>query len=386
MNQNKTLYLFLNDKLVQGSEYELKQGTSNISIKLRNLQPNVWYDNYTLSYTKDSSKTPVPSFKTKHRREVLLDIARRYLSKDSIKKVIDTIHDNDGKHLQLYISDNNRYGIYSEYLNQTQTTQNKDYLTKDEIEDIVNYAKDKDVQITPCFSVPGHSGKWLSIVKELYPDKNIQSDFDDTLADYWYNDDTYTAVKTLVSEIISLFKQDKMRFNIGADESAGASNNQPAYIDFINTIAEHLFDKNVTPIVWNDSIYTNGLKRLDRGIEVYYWKKSEGGLSAKDFANDNRDLTNCNFYSTTFLPESKFSQEDIEWQQDYIKRQFNTDTFCELEDDVEGSEFVDVDSPLAVRGTSFVIWSENSLDLTEEQYLSQVLPLIETYLNVSKIE
>lgn len=130
-----------------------------------------------------------------------------------------------------------------------------------------------------------------------------------------------------------------------------------------------------------DSIYEKGLPRLNRDIEIYYWKKSEEGLEAKTLAKDNRDLTNCNFYSTTFMPQSKFSDSDIEWQQNYIKEKFHTDLFCEGYD--ETKIFVDIESPLSVRGSAMVFWNENSLDLDENQYLSQIIPLIETYLTLA---
>lgn len=365
----------------------LKEENKEKSITLTHLAPNFWYDNLELSIEengKETNKVSIPSFKTEHKREILLDIARRYLKPESIKKIIDVMYENKGEFLQLYLSDNKRFGIYSEYLQQTsEVPNNGEYLTKSEVLDIIKYANDRNILVIPNVDSPGHSGKWLSIVKELYPDKTIVSDFDETLVDYWWNDDAYEAIDTLLSEVADLFKQpdiDKNQwFHIGADESSGAESNQPAYVDFINHVAQTVSSKGYIPIIWNDSIYEKGLSRLDRGIEVYYWKKPETGLTAQEFAKDNRDLINCNFYSTTFMPQSKFKDSDIEWQQNYIKEKFNTDLFCEGYED--SNNFIDIGEPLSVRGTALVFWSENSLDLTDEEYLSQALPLIQTYLN-----
>lgn len=373
------LHIYNNKKFITQTEEN--------KVLLKNLHPNIWYDNLTITYSYkgvESKHIGVPSFKTKHRKEIILDIARRYLSLETLKSVIDTIYANGGRYLQLYISDNKRFGIYSEYLQQTETEPNTNYLTKQEITELVNYANQKGVLITPNIDVPGHSGGWLSIVKELYPDKTIASDFDETLVDFWYNEDAYEAVKTIIKETTELFKQDvdiKPRFNIGADESAGAESNQPAYVDFINYVSEYLTSLGYQTIIWNDSIYEKGLPRLNRDIEIYYWKKAETGLEAKTLAKDNRDLTNCNFYSTTFMPQSKFTDSDIEWQQNYIKEKFHTDLFCEGYDTTQ--IFVDIESPLSVRGSAMVFWNENSLDLDEKQYLNQILPLIETYLTVA---
>lgn len=380
MTKEKILYL-------KGREVDSFKSEERVNIN--KLSSNFWYDDYEISYrqgNKESRKVPIPSFKTKHRREVIIDIARRYLSLDSIKQIIDTIHDNGGENLQLYISDNDRFGIYSDYLGQTNTEPNNNYLTKNEVQELVSYANERGILVVPNIDVPSHSGKWLSIVREKYPEKVITSDFDDTLVDYWWNEESYEAVKNLIGEYFDVFRQPNLNrnlsFHIGGDESPGAEGNQPAFIDFINNIATFIFENGYKPMIWNDCIYESGLGMLNRGIDIYYWQKQGNSLSAKDFANDNRDLVNCNFYATTFLPAPKFESSDIDWQVNYINDKFNTDTFCEGTDDT--NIFSDVGKPLSVRGTSMVFWSENSLELTEERYLAQVKPLIETYLNVSQ--
>ncbi|TGS21738.1 glycosyl hydrolase family 20, partial [Mesorhizobium sp. M2D.F.Ca.ET.185.01.1.1] len=93
-----------------------------------------------------------------------IDIARKYYSKDSLKKIVQQISEYNGSYLQLHFSDNENYTINSNYLDQTANKKNKYFLTKSELEELIKFANKKNIQVIPDIDLPSHSKGWLTLL------------------------------------------------------------------------------------------------------------------------------------------------------------------------------------------------------------------------------
>lgn len=316
---------------------------------------------------------------------IILDTSRRHVSVMFLMRVIDEIQTGGGNYLQLHFSDSEGYRLYSEILGQTLTKTNAQYLVKSEILELIAYANDRDVMIIPDFDVPSHSKGWLSLVKEKFDAnfyKSIVSDFDEGLVDYFDNPQATTLVKHLIEEIAVLFKQDKYKghqiFSIGGDEVPGTINFQVEYIRFINTVSGYVEQCGYKPRMWNDSLNEVGLHALNSNVEIVYWQESM--LTPDIFIAHNRALHNSNFYTLVYSPSNdSINTEAITEQIEYVKAFHKSNVFC-----YKDNPYGEVNTRDVLKGTAYTFWTERGIELTDEQLLAQILPLIKNYLNISQ--
>ncbi|WP_454909970.1 family 20 glycosylhydrolase [Staphylococcus saprophyticus] len=314
-------------------------------------------------------------------RGVILDTSRRYISADSIKEVIDEITLAKGNYLQLHFSDSEGYSIYSEILGQTSNQMNDRYLTKQEVTEILKYANDRNIMIIPDFDVPSHSKGWLNLVKNKYGDPTyttIVSDFDDNLVDYFGNEKAIAFVKELLNEITALFEQPmfsgKQIFSIGADEVSGTNNFQNDYINFVNAIAEHLKGKGYKTRMWNDSVNEEGIKLLDKDIEIVFWK--QGYLPASRFVDEGFSIHNSNYNILTYGPSIDGTANNaLSEQISYMKNIYDKDVFYYTD-----NPYFKVDTKTSLKGTAYTFWDERGYELTDNQLLVQLKTLVRQYL------
>lgn len=316
---------------------------------------------------------------------IIVDTARRHMSATVLMRIIDEIQAGGGDYLQLHFSDAEGYRLYSEILGQTLTETNDQYLVKSEILDLITYANDRDVMIIPDFDVPSHSKGWLHLVKEHFSEtfyKSIVSDFDEGLVDYFDNPHATKFIERLIAEIAFLFKQDKYKrhqvFSIGGDEVPATNNFQEEYIRFINTISSYVEKCGYKPRMWNDSLTEVGLHALNSTIEIVYWQ--ENMLTPEVFISHKRALHNSNFYTLVYSPSNdSINKEAITEQMEYVKAFHKSNVFC-----YKDNPYGEVDTKGILKGTAYTFWTERGTELTDEQLLTQILPLVKNYLNVSQ--
>lgn len=337
------------------------------------------------NYMNDLIKTFVNrnDFEIKLGKGIIFDISRRFTNLATIKAIVDEISANKGDYLQLHFSDDQGYSIHSEILGQNGTTSNDKYLTKKEIMEIIDYANGKNVMIIPDFDVPSHSQGWLDLLKAKNPDlyTNVVSGYDTGLADYYGNDIAAKFIEDLIEEITTIFYQpkfgDRLVFSIGADEVPGVNVAQIDYVNFVNRMAKKVYERGYYPRMWNDCLTDDGIKMLNDNIEVVYWK--QGISSAEKFIEENKMVVNSNFYSQVYSPSLNGKAEGaIDEQIDYIRSNFAENKFCE-----EENPYTIVDTKDNLKGTAFTFWNEGGNELTDEELLNQVIPLIKTYLTLA---
>lgn len=336
------------------------------------------------NYMDDLIKTFVNKndFEIKLGKGIIFDISRRFTNLATLKEIVDEISANKGDYLQLHFSDDEGYSIHSEILGQNGTTSNDKYLTKKEIMELIDYANGKNVMIVPDFDVPGHSQGWLDLLKAKNPDlySNVVSDYDTGLADYYGNDTAAKFIEDLIEEITTMFYQpkygDRLVFSIGADEVPGVNVAQIDYVNFVNRMAKKVYERGYYPRMWNDCLTDDGIKMLNDNIEVSYWL--QGLSSAEKFIEENKMVVNSNFYSQVYSPSLNGKAEGaIDEQIDYIRSNFAENKFCEKE-----NPYTIVDTKDNLKGTAFTFWNEDGNELTDEELLEQVIPIIKAYFTL----
>lgn len=321
-------------------------------------------------------------FEIKLGKGIIFDISRRFTNLATLKTIVDEISANKGDYLQLHFSDNQGYSIHSEILGQNGTTSNDKYLTKKEIMELIDYANGKNVMIVPDFDVPSHSQGWLDLLKVNNPDlySNVVSDYDVSLANYYGNDIAAKFIESLIEEITTMFYQpkygDRLVFSIGADEAPGVDDAQIDYVNFVNRMAKKVYERGYHPRVWNDCFTDDGIEILNDNIEVVYWQ--QGLSSVEKFIEENKMIVNGNYYILTYSPSSNGKAEGvIDEQTDHIRSTFANNKFCE-----EENPYTVVNTKDNLKGTAFTFWNEDATELTDEELLDQVIPIIKEYLTL----
>ncbi|GEQ04057.1 MULTISPECIES: family 20 glycosylhydrolase [Staphylococcus] len=314
-----------------------------------------------------------------------VDIARKDYSLKSLKKIVDTIHENNGDYLQLHFSDNENYAIESQFFKH-ENIASQNYLSQQELKNLIHYSNKLNIMVVPEFDLPSHSKAWLLLLKNENSNlhENIVSDYSDETIDFFSNQKALEISKRQIKEILNLFHQPnfqkEQRIVLGGDEVPGGKSYQNDFINFMNEIGEYAYQNGYEPQIWNDSITKNGLKLLKNYFSVIFWKQSnnennEPGITVEDFLDYNFKVYNYNFYSLYFLPSKNYSPTDIEEQTSYISWAYNHNSFYYLK-----NPYYEVDS-LNIQGSALSFWGEHATGMREEEVLNQELPLIRTYLN-----
>lgn len=309
---------------------------------------------------------------------VTLDIARKYYSANSIKKIIKKISDYNGDYLQLHFSDNENYSIYSKILKQDSNKSNRYFLTKKELKSIIQYANDKDVQVIPELDLPSHSKAILTLLRKLDFKRyeKVVSSYDESTIDFCDNRHSVKFSKEMIKEVSSIFYQSKYKNNqkisLGGDEVPGSGSNQKSFIKYINTISNYANSQNYETKIWNDAITKSGLKKLNHNITIMYWKqKYNKDPNPKDFFKLNHNVENFNSNSLYIFPRNQ-SHEEIIQSQNFIKKTRINDFNTKLSDQKTNYN-------TRLNGKSLSFWGEFSLELSQKKLLEYIFIFINTF-------
>lgn len=163
------------------------------------------------------------------------------------------------------------------------------YYTKDEIRDIVAYAKKLHIDVIPEIDIPGHTSCMIA----AYPELVCNSVGCEVVSESGImknvlcpgKESTYEFVENLLSEVIELFPYEY--FHIGGDEAGlghkiwekdcpdckklmqekGVKTGNELQSVFMNRITDFLKSKGKIPIAWSDGI----TDITNEGIACHYW-------------------------------------------------------------------------------------------------------------------
>lgn len=176
------------------------------------------------------------------------------------------------------------------------------FYTKDEIREIIEYARKRHITIIPEIEMPGHALAALA----AYPEYSCTGGpFTVATGGYWPivdvfcpgNDKTFEFFENILSEVIELFPSEYI--HIGADEvnkmnwekcpkcqarikSEGLKNEKELQSYFVKRIEKFLLSKDKKLIGW-DEILEGGLAPE---ATVMSWRGTEGGIQAAKEGHD----------------------------------------------------------------------------------------------------
>lgn len=206
-------------------------------------------------------------------RRVHVDMARKYITKDWFIQHIRELSYLKMNTIQLHFNENMGFRIESET---DPEIVSDEYLTKDEIREIIAEARKYGINVIPSLDTPGHTEHILKVHPE-FGQVNVDGEHSDVAFDVT-NPDAIEYLKDLYTEYMELF-EGSTDFHIGADEymefdrepftteykpvlneyaeeTLGKGHTwKDVMATFINDIAEHVYEGGFTPRIWNDGIY-----------------------------------------------------------------------------------------------------------------------------------
>lgn len=179
---------------------------------------------------------PLYSYRGMH-----LDVSRHFFSKEVVKQLIDEMLLNKMNYFHWHLTDDqgwriqiNKYPLLTEvgaWRTEQDGSKYGGYYTQDDIREVVNYARERNITIIPEIEMPGHSSAavaaypWLSCSGEEIEVPNTYGIKRDI---YCPTDSTFQFLKDVLDEVVDLFPGPYM--HIGGDEVPKAQWKQSAEV------------------------------------------------------------------------------------------------------------------------------------------------------------
>ena len=240
-------------------------------------------------------------------RGLLIDVARHFLPKEFIFKMLDVMALYKLSVLQLHLTDDHGWRIeikryplltevgarsdYSALEPAYQATRSRSqrpggYYTQDDIREMVRYAADRCITVVPEIEMPGHAGAAILAYPELGKDCVFNVE-----------DSTIRMLKNVLDEVLELFPSKFI--HIGGDEvwkmpwksdpraqqrmrATGLQNEEELQSWFINEFDSYLTGRGRRLVGW-DEILEGGLAP---GATVMSWRGVAGGVAAAKAGHD----------------------------------------------------------------------------------------------------
>ncbi|XP_075977690.1 beta-hexosaminidase subunit beta-like [Anticarsia gemmatalis] len=236
------------------------------------------------------NQTEIEDYPRYRHRGLLIDTSRHYITVSNILKTLDAMEMNKMNVLHWHIVDDQSFPYQSDkfpHLSEQGAYDPTMIYTKANIEQIVNYAKDRGIRVLPEFDVPGHTRSWgvayPNILTKCYQYGTMigLGPMDPT------NNMTYKLIGELFKEVQGIFP-DKY-FHVGGDEvEFNCWNSNTDIVNFMtrhnmtNPAELHAYFMNLVipllgegskPIVWQE-VFDEGVP-LSKDAIVQVWKGNE---------------------------------------------------------------------------------------------------------------
>lgn len=167
------------------------------------------------------------------------------------------------------------------------------YYTKDEMRDLVNYARARHIEVIPEIEMPSHSEEVLAAYPELGCSGEAYKDSDFCVG----NEEVFRFLETVLDEVMEVFPSEYI--HIGGDEAGkqhwktcpkcqkrmadeGLKDVDELQSYMIKRMARYLESKGRKVIGW-DEILDGGLAE---GAAVMSWRGTDGGIAAMNMGHD----------------------------------------------------------------------------------------------------
>lgn len=265
-------------------------------------------------------------------RGIHLDVSRHFFSIDFIKKQLDVLalfkinkfhwHLTDDQGWRIEIKKYPKLTTIGSKRIDTDTSFHEGFYTQEEIKEVVQYAKERFIDVIPEFETPGHAMAILA----SYPEFSCHEK-DYKVRELWGvessilcagKEDTYTFVEDVIKELSVLFPYEY--YHMGGDEvpkdqwknslccqklkeKEGLKNEEEIQGYFMGRVEKILAKYNKKMIGW-DEILDGGIAST---TSVMSWQGEEGGIEAANKGHDvimtPVDYTYLNFYQGDYKAE-----------------------------------------------------------------------------------
>ncbi|MEW9053759.1 MAG: beta-N-acetylhexosaminidase [Neobacillus sp.] len=313
------------DSFLDSEGYSIEIQSDTVILRASNENGIVWglttlYQMFVEASQNNEKKIPLQTFsdhpKYKH-RGLMIDVGRHFFEPEEIKKIIEEMSVYKLNVLHWHLSEDQGWRIESKIFPKLQeNASNGQYYTQEQIKDIVNFAKERGIDVIPEIDMPGHASAIISAYKEL-------SCFDEEIPvreGYGVfrvvmcagKESTYKWIFNLMDEISELFPS--KYFHLGGDECPKDkwkicphcnelmnSNNIDNYDDlqgyFMNRIREYLKSKGKTVIGWNESLKA---KNVSKDMVIQYWLESTAESYSYPYFEAGQKLIFSDMFSLYF--------------------------------------------------------------------------------------
>ena len=303
-------------------------------------------------------------------KNVFLDCGRKYFSVANIKRIIDTMYSVDLRNLVLDFSNHNafRFSLDDMVITIDDGTTydlapivSEDHLTESDMNDIITYAKSKNVSIISGVNLPGHATRLLASFFYNRSSVNLDSE-------------TQQQFAAAVTEKYAAYFESKggTYYYLGGDESGAHAK----YGFFMNRMMHIILKHNMIPLVWNDQICRTNQGNVNKpyindGAICMFWGANNQSAPAIERNNFQQINSSMQIY-WTLGPSTKPTVESIS--------NFNINIF-------HGGSVVRKN----IVGAQFCMWMDGvggkyDLDNDGTDVVNQCLPLIEAFGNTLKTQ
>ncbi len=277
-------------------------------------------------YIKDAPKYKWRSF--------MLDSGRQFQSVEFIKQYLDYLamlkinifhwHLTEGQGWRIKIP---KYPKLTEIGSRVADgDEQHGYYTRDEIREIVNYAKDRYIIVVPEIDVPGHSEAALIAYPEYTCFKKTPKTVMGFTPDLFCGGDekTYDFLEDVLDEVCELFPGEYI--HLGGDEAPktnwnrcpvcrkrieeeGLKDSHDLQLYFSKRLANYLMKKGKKVILWGDVVYHEG-QQLPDNVIIYWWNaRGHGDLAYKNaIKRGHRVICGTNNYCYLNYPVTPWSR------------------------------------------------------------------------------
>ena len=254
-----------------------------------------------------------------------LDCGRKYFTVDQIKQMIDYAAESNYTHVELaFGNDGLRFLLDDMSVEVNGTTYASDKvtsaikqgnqkfydagtneLTQSEMQQLIDYAREKKIGIIPMFDAPGHLQAVIRGMQALGLNVVYTTPTTSGTSVNWAINPTDTAslafVKALMEKYVAYFAKygSSKYFNIAADECGFAkmsTEQYTAYATFVNSLAAMVKGYGFTVMAFNDGFYYQDkttTEDFDTDIVICYWDASANKYApAKTLASKNFRIIN----------------------------------------------------------------------------------------------
>lgn len=284
------------------------ESARKIRIVGRDVQSVVWgmttlLQAFDAFYIKDRPILIPPSFEIKDSpdstyRGVLVDVARKYHSIDTLKQIVQLCRWYKINYLQLHLTDDQSFTFPSKAfpkLNSDNRHGGPSY-TQEELRKLVAFADARGVTIIPEFDIPGHSATMVRTMPELFKIVGTKP-YEHHATINFANPKVLDAVDTLIGEMCDVFKSAPY-FHMGGDEADYA--NAAQHPDFQAAFMKNGLGNNATHEIYRLFLTQVNEMIKKRGKKTIVW---EGfGRDPGSKFQIPKDITVMEFESAYYLP------------------------------------------------------------------------------------